>query len=239
MHVHKWIACSPLTTSVNDNNYRHVYDIERASLRSANLTENLKVQETSKFTTRDPLLCLNACSNIYCYVIYNDSNNGDRLRSCPNAFTDGAALMSVDSESSTGGGGVYRYVYEGAWKDGKRNGFGVLRVDKQYTYSGEWVNNQREGLGSIHYHHSGAADKKDEVGRWRDDKLEKRVMEAIIPGKAKKAQENATLAMQMAREKAIIAKKRVDTARKCERVASKEASKAAMAQIMYKGLLGA
>ena len=42
-------------------------------------------------------------------------------------------------------------IYEGEWKEDKRNGYGVIKCIGSYTYYGQWVNNTRTGYGVMVY----------------------------------------------------------------------------------------
>jgi len=40
-------------------------------------------------------------------------------------------------------------VYEGNWKDGLKNGYGVLTVKDNYKFEGQWKEGVRHGFGKI------------------------------------------------------------------------------------------
>jgi len=40
-------------------------------------------------------------------------------------------------------------VYEGEWKDNKRNGHGIYKWSNGDVYEGEWKNNQPNGKGTL------------------------------------------------------------------------------------------
>lgn len=41
--------------------------------------------------------------------------------------------------------------YDGAWKHGKRHGFGTMEYKRQRVYTGDWVENKRQGKGKMIY----------------------------------------------------------------------------------------
>ena len=80
-------------------------------------------------------------SNIYSQCVTGDCNNGE---------------------------GTYLYTnakYWGNWKDGKRDGFGVLtRDDGSSMYKGNWSNNKKNGFGSFYWSNGDRYE-----GNWVDD----------------------------------------------------------------------
>ena len=47
--------------------------------------------------------------------------------------------------------GLSGAVYEGEWKDNKRNGHGTYKWSNGDVYEGEWKNNQPNGKGTFHF----------------------------------------------------------------------------------------
>ena len=41
------------------------------------------------------------------------------------------------------------YVFYGEFKDGKKDGYGVMKKFNKEVYVGEWRNNQRQGWGKV------------------------------------------------------------------------------------------
>lgn len=40
-------------------------------------------------------------------------------------------------------------TYDGEWKDGKRNGQGVMKYPSGQQYDGEWKNGKKHGRGAV------------------------------------------------------------------------------------------
>jgi hypothetical protein len=80
-------------------------------------------------------------SNIYSQCVSGDCQNGEGTYSYGNA------------------------VYWGNWKDGKREGYGVLIMnDKSSLYKGNWSNDKRNGFGSFYWSSGDVYE-----GNWIDD----------------------------------------------------------------------
>jgi hypothetical protein len=42
-------------------------------------------------------------------------------------------------------------VYEGEWKNRKKNGYGVITYSDGFTYKGFWKDNNKHGKGVVHF----------------------------------------------------------------------------------------
>ena len=58
-------------------------------------------------------------------------------------------------------------TYKGEWKDGKRDGKGVMKYENNREYDGEWKDDKKEGKGIMLYEYNGKYD-----GYWKNDKKE-------------------------------------------------------------------
>lgn len=62
-----------------------------------------------------------------------------------NGVRKGEGVLYVPETATT-----LKESYRGAWKDGKRHGFGTEWLDNGDAYEGEWVNGNRSGWGVLH-----------------------------------------------------------------------------------------
>lgn len=76
------------------------------------------------------------------------------------------ATESTNSIPISTGKEDFAQIYEGEWKDDRRHGYGVLKVDSHYTYYGQWVNNARTGYGVMVYENG-----VREEGEWHNGQL--------------------------------------------------------------------
>lgn len=59
-------------------------------------------------------------------------------------------------------------TYEGGWKDGKRDGFGIyIQLSKGLVYQGAWMNDKKNGKGEQIWDDGEKYD-----GEWKDDRFE-------------------------------------------------------------------
>ena len=77
-------------------------------------------------------------------------------------YKDGTKYQGEFINDKVEGYGLYynkegRLVYEGYWKNGKRNGIGIYHAEDGSIFKGEWANNIKNGVGIFEF-----GDKLDE-----------------------------------------------------------------------------
>ena len=81
-----------------------------------------------------------------------------------------ANLKSLKTLSLQGKNTVVTYyngdVYEGEWKDDKKNGQGIYRFSDGRVYEGEWKDDNRNGLGTMTWPNGVVYE-----GEWKDNKM--------------------------------------------------------------------
>lgn len=105
-------------------------------------------------------------------------------------------------------------VYEGEWRDDKRQGYGVIKCTGSYTYYGQWAGNARTGYGVL-VHENGAK----EEGQWQNGELivalkrkKLHLKSHQLETKVQTAHTQAIQAADTARNKAMLAESRASTA---------------------------
>ncbi len=61
---------------------------------------------------------------------------------------------------------IYNHIYEGNFKDGKKDGDGTMKYANGDFYSGKWQNDKKHGIGKFIWKNGNSHD-----GEWKDDKL--------------------------------------------------------------------
>ena len=126
------------------------------------------------------------------------------------AVKDRTGSIFVDRAQSDGGQDLNAQIYEGEWKEDRRDGHGVLKVLGHYTYYGDWENNNRTGYGVL-VHDNG----KKEEGQWQNGKLivvlkrrKLALKNSQLETNIRQAHTKAIQAADMARNKALLAESR-------------------------------
>ena len=141
-------------------------------------------------------------------------------------------LKNIESSSSlqkSKGKEEFAQAYEGEWKDDRRHGYGVLKVDSLYTYYGQWVSNARTGYGVMMYENGDR-----EEGEWHNGQLIvvlKRHKVALfkshqLESKVKEARTKALQAKGKAKNMADLADSRAGSAVNKSRLAHQSAQRA-------------
>ena len=109
------------------------------------------------------------------------------------AYKDGKLFEGEWKNNKREGKGSLKYengnVYEGEWKNDKREGKGILKLANGNVYEGEWKNDKREGKGINKW-----IDGRVYEGEWKNDKREGKGIHKFPNGSTQKGQwKNDTL----------------------------------------------
>ena len=84
-------------------------------------------------------------------------------------YKDGSKFEGEYVNDKINGFGIYtnksgRKIYEGYWKDGKREGIGIYFCEDGASYEGEWKENLKHGIGVYKFN-----DNSRYLGEFKDD----------------------------------------------------------------------
>ena len=91
----------------------------------------------------------------------------DLLRDAKNGSFVGTVSTKVPSSQPAGGIPAGGWQYEGQWRNGRMDGYGVLTYPDGWRYEGEWQNGQMIGQGTLSH-----PDGWQYTGAWRDGKMD-------------------------------------------------------------------
>ena len=152
----------------NYNSFKNLYYMQNNTNKlKADLENIINYSDQDIFEPLNKLSVIEKYLEIFKFSFNNFySQNGEKyLGEMKNGLKNGNGIIYYGKDDSA----FFKGIYEGEWKDDKREGKGIMFLNNYWTeaqkYEGEWKNDKREGKGSLICKNGNVYE-----GEWKEDK---------------------------------------------------------------------